>query len=129
MLPQLAKRIVEVPGADVSDQQRQLNKRAAISCNWLARTCGKQQADGWTVFESNQFSYHAKDGEYKIYSRATGRTVLEHGNNRLVGTLSSKEVEKIEFAVEKEKEIITETRQAQIKAKEIKKSRGKGRRH
>jgi conjugative relaxase-like TrwC/TraI family protein len=127
-MKQLANRLPLDPGVDVSDQERQLNERALKSCASLARTYGKQQADGWTVFEGNQFSYHAKDGEYKIYSRTAGRTVLEHRNNRLVGTLSSKEVEKLESAVEKGKLITPETRQTQIEAQEIKKARRRGRR-
>ncbi|NJM77984.1 MAG: hypothetical protein HC852_22175, partial [Acaryochloridaceae cyanobacterium RU_4_10] len=123
-MKQLANRLDWVPGADVSSAQRQLNERALKSCVWLTETYGEKQNDGWTVFEGNQFSYHAKEGEYKIYSRAQQRNVLVFGNNRLVSALSLKEVEKLELSVEKGKTMIAETQQAQIKAKELKKERG-----
>jgi conjugative relaxase-like TrwC/TraI family protein len=122
-MKQLANRIAEAPGADVSDQQRQLNVRAVKSCEWLAVNYGKQQADGWMVFEGNQFSCCAKEGEYKIYSRVKQRNVLVFGNNRLDGALSLREVEKFESAVEKGKTMAAEKRQAKV----IKKSREKGR--
>jgi conjugative relaxase-like TrwC/TraI family protein len=122
-MKQLANRIAEAPGADVSDQQRQLNVRAVKSCEWLAVNYGKQQADGWMVFEGNQFSCCAKEGEYKIYSRVKQRNVLVFGNNRLDGALSLREVEKFESAVEKGKTMAAEKRQTKV----IKKSREKGR--
>jgi hypothetical protein len=107
-MKQLANRLVEVPGADVSNQQRQLNERALKSCAWLTETYGKKQDDGWTVFEGQQFTYHAKDGEYKIYSPLQRRNVLELKDNRLVSRLSPQEVVSLESAVKTGKERIVE---------------------
>jgi conjugative relaxase-like TrwC/TraI family protein len=123
-LKKLSNRLKLDPGPDVSVQQRQLNERALKSCIWLAVTNGKKRDDGWTIFEGNQFSYHAKDGEYKIYSRAEGQTVLERGNNRLVSTLSSKEVEKLESAVKEGKALIEQNRkEAEAKTRKIKRAK------
>ena len=119
----LANRLDLEPGPDMSAQQRQLNARAVMSCDWLADNYGKDQDDGWRVFEGIQFSCYAKDDEYKIYSHAKRRMVLEYGNSRLVGTLSLKEIEKLETAVAKGKAMKAEERQAQVKVQEIKKAR------
>ena len=123
----LANRLDLEPGPEVSAQQRQLNARAVMSCDWLAKNYGKNQEDGWRVFEGKQFSYYAKDGEYKIYSHAKRRVVLERGNNRLVGTLSRQEVEKLENAVVEGKVMKAEERKAEMKVEEIKKNRKHGR--
>ena len=119
----LANRLDLEPGPDMSAQQRQLNVRAVMSCDWLADNYGKDQSDGWRVFEGIQFSCYAKNDEYKIYSHAKRRVVLERGNNRLVGTLSLKEIEKLENAVAKGKVMKAEERKAQVKVQEIKKAR------
>jgi conjugative relaxase-like TrwC/TraI family protein len=121
-LKQLAKRLPLDPGADVSDQQRQLNERALKSCVWLVGAYGKQQADGWAVFVGRQFSYSSKDNEYKIYSHAKQQNVLVFGENRLTCTFSSKEVEKLESVIEKEKALIdAEKKKAKAKTQDIKK--------
>jgi conjugative relaxase-like TrwC/TraI family protein len=127
-MKQLANRLLEVPGADVSNQQRQFNERALKSCAWLAENYGKKQADGWTVFEGNQFSYHAKDGEYKIYSLAKHRNVLELKDNRLVCSFSSVEVEKIEAAVATGKAIAEQNlKAAEAKIQEKRRARARRR--